>query len=770
MSSEHLRVLLVDDDEQIRNPLKEYLDDCFGYLVDAVASGSEAMQLVEQRQGDYDVVLIDQLLVPGPDGIAIMHDIKSRYPDIECIIVTGWGIKARQRALEAGAFRYLQKPFEHSELAMLIRTAGQQARLRAISRHMLAGSALEPVLTQILAAARALALADEAAIALWNPETDRLRLHRSPPPTQLVWRHHFQGRNLTRDIIALGRVVSVPDVTSDERINPALVQSGIRSFIGVPIPGKDSNLGVLYVYGHTKAQFDSWGTAALLQTLAGQAGQGIANVRAFETTQLRGRYMEALVVMGQGLTRTTSHSEQLGLAWEFVRTQLHVPTFLSALYDRDNDTLQFPLVADKGVPMEIPERYLGDNRAGWGLTGYVVKSEEEFYWPTASVRYDRCLALDIVPTQIDQACESCFFLPLKVSDQVIGALSVQSYEAHAFSPMMRDAVRALGSLLAVALENARLWEEGQRREQLLAALDEASRHIRAIKDPDQLLHETIRQAAQLLTCQVGALFVNYEGMRELELQAAYGLPSLKRGTRQRHTEGLLGQVARTGQRVVITSYETSPLRDPFAKDESIKVAIGIPIKQTGKVDAVLFIGETTGTPVLSTHTLDILDRFAAQAAIALQTSQLIGQEQRLSAQLNILHRINDFIQTTHDLEVTWNVVLTGITAGYGLGFNRAAVLVLDESQRHMVGRIGIGEFDEQKVRDAWQRSHDAGLDEFDRYVVALERKAIEATPVHTRIRSLELTLDDSQANAFVEVACRRSRICPGSAPSSRRPP
>ena len=40
------------------------------------------------------------------------------------IIFTGWGNESRQRALQAGAFRYLEKPFDTDELAMLIRTAG----------------------------------------------------------------------------------------------------------------------------------------------------------------------------------------------------------------------------------------------------------------------------------------------------------------------------------------------------------------------------------------------------------------------------------------------------------------------------------------------------------------------------------------------------------------------------------------------------------------------------------------------------------------------
>ena len=129
MTEERVRVLLLDDEESLRVPLKKFLERGFGYRVDDVADGEGALRLVEEVQGRYDVALIDEALLHGPDGIQVMQQIKARYPDIECIIFTGWGTESRQRALQAGAFRYIEKPFDNDVLAMLIRTAAQQVRL-----------------------------------------------------------------------------------------------------------------------------------------------------------------------------------------------------------------------------------------------------------------------------------------------------------------------------------------------------------------------------------------------------------------------------------------------------------------------------------------------------------------------------------------------------------------------------------------------------------------------------------------------------------------
>src|SRR5262245_30971082 len=64
MSEPALRVLLVDDEESLRKPLKKFLEGNFDYYVDAVGSGEEAIQFVEKAKKCYNVALIDDLLSP----------------------------------------------------------------------------------------------------------------------------------------------------------------------------------------------------------------------------------------------------------------------------------------------------------------------------------------------------------------------------------------------------------------------------------------------------------------------------------------------------------------------------------------------------------------------------------------------------------------------------------------------------------------------------------------------------------------------------------
>ncbi len=466
MSEERVRVLLLDDEESLRVPLKRFLEKNFGYHVDAIASGGEALQKVEEVQGHYDVALIDEVLLDKRDGIQVMEEIKARYPDIECIVFTGWGTESRQRALQAGAFRYLEKPFDNDELAMLIRTAAQQVRLRDIGRAILLERDPDRALERIDAAASSLALADEAAITLLDPDTGKVQVHAKTHPGKTEWKKHFKDRDLSKEIIQTGQMVRVPDTKQDDRVNPEVIEAGIRSFVGVPIPGEGGNLGVLYVYSRQPGRFDEGSTVAVLQTLASQAGLAIANARAFQQTQAHAGYMEALVQAGQGLTRTTHLEGQLAIAWDFVRNQLKVATFFVGLYDKQVDVLRFPLAYDEGQPIEIPDRRLGDDPKRWGIAGYVVKTGLELCWFTQEDVRELCRSLGIKGTQVGRPCQSCFYLPIKMGDEVIGAISIQSYDRYAFTPTLLDACRALGGQLAVALENARLFgAEAQQRQE-----------------------------------------------------------------------------------------------------------------------------------------------------------------------------------------------------------------------------------------------------------------------------------------------------------------
>jgi GAF domain-containing protein/ActR/RegA family two-component response regulator len=128
--NEPIRVLLVDDDKSFRESTRQRLAQK-GFDVAEAANGPQALHLAQECGGAYDVAVIDQVMGP-PNGIETMRRIKEFYPDIEVIILTGWGdMGPGEEAMQAGAYRYLSKPIGNlDELALNVRMAARYGQER----------------------------------------------------------------------------------------------------------------------------------------------------------------------------------------------------------------------------------------------------------------------------------------------------------------------------------------------------------------------------------------------------------------------------------------------------------------------------------------------------------------------------------------------------------------------------------------------------------------------------------------------------------------
>jgi two-component system nitrogen regulation response regulator NtrX len=119
-------LLVVDDEVGIRESLASILQD-EGYLVDAVASGEEA--LARATSGDFEVVLLDVWL-PGIDGLQTLSRIQTMQRPPAVIMISGHGtIETAVRATKLGAFDFIEKPLSLEKIVVLVRNAVQQRRL-----------------------------------------------------------------------------------------------------------------------------------------------------------------------------------------------------------------------------------------------------------------------------------------------------------------------------------------------------------------------------------------------------------------------------------------------------------------------------------------------------------------------------------------------------------------------------------------------------------------------------------------------------------------
>jgi DNA-binding NtrC family response regulator len=128
-----VRILVVDDEPTMADSLKQNLAE-EGYTVDTASSGAEAIELFDR--GAHHLVLCDVKL-PDMDGMEIVKHIKDAQPATEVIVMTGYGTVERAiEATKAGAFWFLQKPFDFEVLQPLVEKALERRELMAETETM----------------------------------------------------------------------------------------------------------------------------------------------------------------------------------------------------------------------------------------------------------------------------------------------------------------------------------------------------------------------------------------------------------------------------------------------------------------------------------------------------------------------------------------------------------------------------------------------------------------------------------------------------------
>jgi DNA-binding NtrC family response regulator len=120
-------ILIVDDDESMRDSLKDVLEG-EGYETCQASTRAEALEVAEEVKPK--VALVD-LKLPDGLGTVLLAELKQTAPDCQCILITAYAdVDSAIQALERGVFYYLRKPVRPHELVELVDMAFETIRLR----------------------------------------------------------------------------------------------------------------------------------------------------------------------------------------------------------------------------------------------------------------------------------------------------------------------------------------------------------------------------------------------------------------------------------------------------------------------------------------------------------------------------------------------------------------------------------------------------------------------------------------------------------------
>ena len=117
MENKKNHILIVDDDDRIRNLLKDYLSEN-SYIVSTAENAAQAKEKLEYLK--FDIIILD-VMMPGQNGYEFTKEVKKKIK-VPIILLTAKGeVESRIKGLELGADDYIGKPFEPKELLLRIK-------------------------------------------------------------------------------------------------------------------------------------------------------------------------------------------------------------------------------------------------------------------------------------------------------------------------------------------------------------------------------------------------------------------------------------------------------------------------------------------------------------------------------------------------------------------------------------------------------------------------------------------------------------------------
>jgi len=292
------------------------------------------------------------------------------------------------------------------------------------------------------------------AILLLNEKTQELRFRfQVGYPPEFVERARVKvGEGVTGQSAQLRQTIFVDDVTKDPRYIAAL--PNVCSELAVPLIAKNRVIGVIDLEARQTGYFTEE-HSRLLTLLASRIASGIENAQLYTRTTRQARILGLLNDIARELSSILNLDELLSRVAELLRKLIDYQMFSILLLDSSGEKLhhRFSLRFHENIHLkhEVP--------LGRGLVGHAAQSGRAILVPdvTKDPRY----------VEGNPETRSELAVPLIYKDKVIGVLDLEHTRRGFFTDDHRRTMMTLAAQVAIAIENARLYEEIARQERRL---------------------------------------------------------------------------------------------------------------------------------------------------------------------------------------------------------------------------------------------------------------------------------------------------------------
>lgn len=354
-----------------------------------------------------------------------------------------------------------------------------------------------------------------------------------------------------------------------------LLDQNLRTVVGTSLQSKERVLGLLLL-GTPDSRAFTPAELRLLLALGHQIGVAVENSYLTQQTSRRSEELHILNEIGRVLTSTLEMDDLFDKLYGEIRRLFAASNFYIALYDAETQQIRVELDVEENEKRPKSARPVANH-----LTDHLIRTRQAILIRENFLQEVQRLGLE--PRQ----GAGCFCgVPLVVRDHAIGVMAAFSAQDRVFDEGHLELMRVLAAEAAIAIENARLFSEEQRKSRQLTLLNNISGHAITTLNADEMLSEIVVEMEQALPYDhIGIGVLDYSA-RELVVEAEGGKI---RGAAGRHValgDGLLGHVARSGQMTVVR--EATPTTPRLLLAES-RAGAALPVVCADQLLGVLYV-------------------------------------------------------------------------------------------------------------------------------------------------------------------------------------
>lgn len=467
------------------------------------------------------------------------------------------------------------------------------------------------------------------------------------------------------------------------------VETGCGDVIVAPLIFRDRLLGTMTALNFAGGARLGEQELGLLTAMANQIAVSVENARLFQEEQQRMAELGIINSVQAALAAELNIQGIYNTVGDKIREIFHQADVGIRIFDPQTNMIHYPYCYENGQSIAIePSPHTDD-----GFAGYVLRTHETLVVNDHVEEMIEKYGSSVLPgTDLPKAT---VMVPLIVGDQARGLIDIVDVEhENAFSDSDVRLLQTLANSMSVALENARLFDETQRRARETAALAEVGRDISATLDLNTVMERIAAHAKDLLQGDTSAIYLPDHSGQTFHAIVALGRESAEiLGDAIQLGEGIIGNLAQSAK----AEFVNNTIADPRVKavagtqimaEERLLVA---PLLAGEKVTGMMAVWRNGGS-LFHQSELDFLVGLARQAAVAIENARLFDESQRLlnetnqrNAELTIINRISQGLAQalTYDaiIELVGNELYSIFTTGGNITTQRMSIAKYNDQTR-----------------------------------------------------------------------------------------